>query len=191
MYIQGVKLWPPAHPANKDCKLTDWTEEGLAYYEEHKNDNPPVELTPGVHWVVIEPEDNPRRKDYITYPAYLTASSSFKHEWVMFLQARPFVPQPAGAPMPDKEHTVEERARILSVSLRPWVLSRCDVSTHVPHLTELNTVRHWKEITRDAVRKRSKKTPILPLRCSYREACYVVYHGSCFCHVTVTYLKCM
>ena len=59
MYIQVVKLWPPEHPATKDSKLTDWTDEGLAYYEEHKHDDPPVELTPGVHWMVIEPEDNP------------------------------------------------------------------------------------------------------------------------------------
>ena len=124
-----------------------------------------------MHWKVIEPERNIRRCDYLTYPCHNTASSSFRHEWVMVLQARPFVPQPGGAPMPTKSHTVEERTRILSVYLRPWVLSRYDVSTHVPHLTELNTVRQWKEITRAAVRKRCKTTPVTPQRCNL----YVIY----------------
>ena len=186
MYIRVVKLWPPEHPANKESKLTQWTEEGLAYYDAHKSDDPPVELTPGVHWKVIEPADNLPRNDYITYPSYGTAFNSFRHEWVMVLQARPFVPQPSGAPMPDKRHTVEERARILSVYLRPWVLSRCDISTHVPHLTELNTVRHWNEITRDVVRKRCKTTPVLLQRCSYREACYVLFHGNLLCYLIET-----
>ena len=176
MYVQVVKLWPPEHPANQALLLTQWTDEGLAFYEAHKADDPPAELTPGLHWHVIEPEAQvlARRRDYITYPSVPgTALDTFRHEWVMMLQARPFVPQPSGAPMPDKRHTPEERARILSLYLRPWVLPRCDVSTHVPHLTELNTVRHWNDITREAVRKRSKLTPVAPQSCSFREACYV------------------
>ena len=68
MYVQVLKLWPPEHPANKEKTLTEWTDEGLAYYEEHKNDDPPAELTPGEHWKVIEPERNLSHKDYITYP---------------------------------------------------------------------------------------------------------------------------
>ena len=178
MYVQVVKLWPPEHPANKEAELTRWTELGFAYFEEHKSDDPPVELIPGVHWKVIEPADNLRRKDYITYPSYGTAMDFFRHEWVMVLQARPFVPQPAGAPMPEKRHTNEERARLLSVYLRPWVLLGCDVSTHVPHLTELNTLRHWDTVTRSSVRKRCKTKPVLPQRCSYREAFYVLHYGN-------------
>ena len=55
--------------------------------------------------------------------------------------------------------------------------ARCDASTHVPHLTELNTVRQWDQITRDAVRKRCKTTPVLPQRCSYREALKTYLRG--------------
>jgi len=175
MCIQVIKLWPPEHPANLASRLTRWTDEGLAFYEAHKADDPPAELTPGLHWKVIEPEEQVWRRDYITYPSVPgTALDTFRHEWVMMRQARPFVPQPSGAPMPDKRHTAEERARILSVYLRPWVLCRCDVSTHVPHLTELNTVRQWNAITRDAVRKRSKLPPVSPQSCSFREACYII-----------------
>ena len=170
MFVQVVKLWPPEHPANKEVTLTQWTDAGLAYYEEHKSDDPPAELTPGLHWKVIEPRDNIHRKNYITYPSEGTALQYFRHEWVMMLQARPFVPQPSGTPMPDKKHTVEERARLLSVYLRPWVLFRCHASTHVPHLTELNTVRHWNQIMRDAVRKRCKTTQVTPQRISYRDS---------------------
>ena len=178
MFVQVVKLWPPEHAANKEATFTEWTEEGLTYFEAHKADDPPAELTPGLHWKVIEPANNFHRRDYITYPSYGSFLDSFRHEWIMVLQARPFVPQPSGAPMPDKRHTVEERARLLSVYLRPWTLLRCDASTHVPHLTELNTMRQWDRITRDALRKRCKTTPLLPERCSYREAYYMVYVGN-------------
>jgi len=170
MFVHVVKLWPPEHLANKETALTEWTEEGLAYFEAHKADDPPVELTPGLHWKVIEPENNLHRKDYITYPSYGTILDYFRHEWIMVLQARPHVPRPSGAPMPEKRHSVEERARILSVYLRPWVLLRCDVSAHVPYLTQLNTVRLWNQNVRDAVRKRCKTTPVLPEGCSYRDA---------------------
>ena len=132
MFVQIVKLWPPEHLANKEANLTEWTEEGFAYFEAHKSDDPPAELTPGLHWRVIEPAKNLHRQDYITYPAYGTFFEFFRHEWVMVLQARPFVPQPSGAPMPDKRHSVEERARLLSVYLRPWTLLRCDVLAQLP-----------------------------------------------------------
>ena len=97
----------------------------------------------------------------------------------MVLQARPFVPQPSGAPMPEKRHTIEERCRILSVYLRPWVLLKCDGSPNVPHLLELNTVRNWNEELNEMDRKFKlcKKTPHVPKRWSYREALYVVVMG--------------
>jgi len=170
MFVQVVKLWPPAHPANTEAALTQWTDEGFAFYEAHKADDPPAELTPGLHWTVIEPENNLRRKDYVTYPSEGTLLQFFRHEWVMVLQERPHVPEPAGTPMPEKRHTVEERARLLSVYLRPWVLLRCHVTTHVPYLTDLNTVREWGTTMRDSVRKRAKTTPTLPPRCSWRHS---------------------
>ena len=173
MFVQVVKLWPPEHPSNKENTFTEWTVEGEAYYEAHKADDPPAELTPGLHWRVIEPERNTCRQDYITYPSYGSFLETFRHEWIMVLQARPFVPQPSGAPMPEKRHTAEERARLLSVYLRPWTLLKCDVSSHVPHLTELNTLRQWNQITRDACRKRRKTTPVVPERTSYRQAVHM------------------
>ena len=178
MFVQVIKLWPPAHPANLDAPLTEWTDEGLAFYEAHKADEDPVELTPGLHWKVVEPSIYSHRRDYITYPSEGTTLEHFRHKWVMQLQQRPFVPQPSGTPMPEKRHTVEERARLLSVYLRPWVLLRCHVSTHVPYLTDLNTKREWNTTMRDSVRKRQKTTPVLPPHCSWRHSWkeYVRHH---------------
>ena len=56
------------------------------------------------------------------------------------------------------------------------------MTSHVPHLTELNTVRQWNEIIRPAVRKRCKTKPLLPQRCSYREAYYVLIARSLSVH---------
>ena len=172
MYIRIVKLWPPKHPANQDPVLTEWTDEGLAYYEAHKDDEPSVELTPGVHWKVIEPEVNLPYRDYITYPDY-PELKSFRHEWIMVLQARPFVPQPSGAPMPEKRHTSEERSRILNLYLRPWVLEIAYKSAHVPLITELNTVHNYSQITQKQGKRHCKTASVLVKHCSYRQALYV------------------
>ncbi len=100
MFFSVEKLWPPAHPANEDQPMMQWTDEGLVFYEEHKNDDPPVELTPGVPWTVIEPECNLWCNGYLTYPRDNPSLQTFRHEWVMVRQAQPFVPRPQGTPFP-------------------------------------------------------------------------------------------
>ena len=40
--------------------------------------------------------------------------------------------------MPDREPQEEDRARLFSVFLRPWVLERGDASVSVPHITDLD-----------------------------------------------------
>ena len=42
--------------------------------------------------------------------------------------------------MPDRARNQEERAKLYSVYLRPWVLEHDDASAAVPHITELNLV---------------------------------------------------
>ena len=155
----------------------------MAYYEAHKDDEPAVELTPGLHWKVIEPEVNLFQRDYITYPN-TPDLIEFRHEWIMVLQARPFVPQPSGAPMPEKHHTPEERSRILNLYLRPWVLFKkdktSDASAHVLLLTELNTVHNYSQITQKQGKRQCKMPSVLMKHCSYRQALYVV-HGNLAC----------
>ena len=67
-------------------------------------------------------------------------SGRLRHEWILRRVFRPFVPQPDGTPMPDRAKNQEERAKLYSVYLRPWVLERNDASAAVPHITELNLV---------------------------------------------------
>ena len=88
----------------------------------------------------------------------------------MVRTSRPFVPQPQGTPFPDKHHSTEERARILNVYLRPWVLSQADVCAHVPHLTDLNSVRIWTLPMSGPKRRRCKSAPLEIDRCSHRAA---------------------
>ena len=42
--------------------------------------------------------------------------------------------------MPDRARNQEERAKLYSIYLRPWVLEHDDASSAVPHITELDLV---------------------------------------------------
>ena len=94
----------------------------MAFYEAHRDEQPPVALEPGVHYRVrtlgFIPTD-----EYYVYPDAPTLHR-FRHEWVLKRRERPVAPAPAAAPMPNFKRSKEENARIFSVYLRPWVLSR-------------------------------------------------------------------
>ena len=62
----------------------------------------------------------------------------FRHQWVLVRNERQMVPSPRKTPLPSKYHNGDEAARLLSLYLRPWVLSHRHVSDHVPHLSELD-----------------------------------------------------
>ena len=53
---------------------------------------------------------------------------------------RPHVPQPGGTPLPATHLSEEERGRICSVYLRPWVLSTEYASAHVPLLADIDVL---------------------------------------------------
>ena len=48
------------------------------------------------------------------------------------------VPSPTGTPMPDKESVPDNRARLYSVYMRPWVLDKTMATPEVPHITDLD-----------------------------------------------------
>jgi hypothetical protein len=93
---------------------------------------------PGVHYHVIEELNN--HPDYVVFPDIPVLRNVFRHAWVLRRSSRPFVPQPDGAPMPDRAKTIEDRSRLFSIYLRPWVLERSHVCKHVPHITCLDVV---------------------------------------------------
>ena len=120
MWWRPVRLWPPCHP--QCAGRTEWTDEGFAHYEAHKNDEAPVPLEPGKHYILRSmgaiPDD-----EYYAYPDAPNLQR-FRHEWVLKRRERPVTPAPSAAPMPNFKRSKEESARIWSVYLRPWVLSR-------------------------------------------------------------------
>ena len=53
-------------------------------------------------------------------------------------QCQALLPQSEGTPMPTQRFSAEERGRMLSLYLRPWVLHRKYASPHVPHIADLD-----------------------------------------------------
>ena len=133
MWWYPVRLWPPCHP---HCGgKTVWTDEGKRFYELHRDTDPPVALEPGQHYVVLAhgaPGDH-----YYVYPDE-PLLHRFRLEWVLRRHERPMVPSPAATPLPNFKRSKEENARIFSTYLRPWVLSRQQASSLVPHLADLD-----------------------------------------------------
>ena len=120
MRWRPVRLWLPCHP---DCAgRTEWTDEGLEFYEAHKDEQPPVALELSVHYKVRTLSFIPG-DEYYVHPDAPTLHR-FRHEWVLKRRARPVAPAPASAPMPGFKRSKKENARIFSVYLRPWMLSR-------------------------------------------------------------------
>ena len=63
--------------------------------------------------------------------------SHLRHKLVMMRAHTPYVPAPASCPMPDRAGSEEEKSRLFSLYLRPWVLDHHAASRHVPHLARL------------------------------------------------------
>ena len=168
MHWTAEKLWPPAHSLNWERPVTKWTDVGHAFYLAHRSDDPAPELIPGEHWTVIEPQENPARCDYITFPDR-PRLATFRHEWVLVRNHRPMVPAPHGTPLPDKRHGSEERARLYNIYLRPWVLDYQDASAHVPHLMYINCIPDWSNSTwLNNCNKRRKVQSTTPEEKAYR-----------------------
>ena len=114
---------------------TRWTKKNAAR-ELANSEKPPGEKLPavaGVHYVVIEPESDA----YVTFKN-LPATAELRHRAVLVRNDRPKVPAPERSPMPSANKSEEERCRIFSVYLRPWVLDRNFASPHVPHIVDLD-----------------------------------------------------
>ena len=160
-------LKPPSSYA-KDPKTT-WTEAGLAYRQILKQDKQAPPPKPGEHYIVIE-SSNPEK--YISYPQ-TTETTLMRDTVVMVRRPRPFVPRPNATPLPTTHLSAEERCRIFSVYLRPWVLSREYASAHVPHLQDIDIlVSEVLASQRDLNQKTLKKK-----RLRYKQSDFA-YHAS-------------
>ena len=127
----------PSSYRNKGEELkTKWTAEGLKYMADISDDPSAPAPEPGLHYTVVDPGPN---GSYVPFPDN-EATSNLRHRFVLVRRSRPVVPQPEATPLPKARMAADERARILSVYLRPWVLDRSHSSPHVPHLADLDVV---------------------------------------------------
>ena len=74
---------------------------------------------------------------YLSFPA-IPACDKLRHSVIMVKRQIPRVPQPVSTPLPTMHLSEEERGRIFSVYLRPWVLSDEHTSAHVPLLANID-----------------------------------------------------
>ena len=65
----------------------------------------------------------------------------FRHSWLLIRRQRPVIPCPQQTPLPNKRMSKSNRAKIFSVYLRPWTLSRVFADSTVPHLADLDGLR--------------------------------------------------
>ena len=99
-----------------------------------KEDKKAPAPTPGEHYVVVECTDPTK---YLSFPQS-RETELLRHNAVMVRNKRPHVPQPSGTPLPTTQLPEEERGRIFSVYLRPWVLNSEYASAHVPLLADID-----------------------------------------------------
>ena len=104
---------------------------------------------------------------YISYPAR-DETEILRHHFVMVRRKIPYVPRPDGTPLPTSSLDKEERGRIFSAYLRPWVLHADDATPHVPLLEDLDVlVSDVLEVFRSVANENSK--PFVRRRLRYKQ----------------------
>ena len=136
------KLWeqqllktPAQYTRAKETPRTEWTEAGAKYFAAMLQDPHMPQAKPGVHYRVIESPTSA----YRTFPDE-PATSLVRHTYVLVRRSRPCVPEPSGTPPLKRFMSAEDKSRLLSVYLRPWVLHRRHATAHVPHVADLDIV---------------------------------------------------
>ena len=128
MFWEVERVGTPKQYAQDEMPVSVWTGVEVL---------PGTQAEAGKHYVIddVGLRDHP---DYIALPD-IPAMQQMRHEWVLRRANRPYVPHPDSTPMPDHAGTPEDKAKLYSVYLRPWVLDKELASTAVPHITELNS----------------------------------------------------
>ena len=141
----------PLHaPLDKEYALTRWiplmtretASELIARGEE---------VVPGTHYEVNESTSMPGELaaeccDAAQYAVYgsddrIPHLQRFRSLWILRRRDRPVVPVLRG-PMPHRGvKSREQRARLLSLYLRPWVMQHAQATIYVPHIRNLDEVR--------------------------------------------------
>ena len=138
---------------------TEWTAAGVQHCAKDKGDKTKEAPKAGEHYKVRETKCD----KYVTFPD-APSTAQLRDHYVLVRNKRPLIPAPTSTPMPKSQKTVEERCRILSVYLRPWVLDRSYASEHVPHLVDLHKVISTVLANKPKTRATSKRAQIADSR---------------------------
>ena len=90
------------HSESMRVCMSEWTEEGFAYYAAMREANAPVVPTAGKHYVVKE---HPA-KAWLTLPA-LPELKTLPHRWVLVRRPKPMVPVFRKLKLPSARHSSE------------------------------------------------------------------------------------
>ena len=149
-FVAHWTVLPLHSPLDKEYTLTRWippmmreaASELVARGEE---------LVPGTHYEVNESTSMPGElaaecSDAAEYAVYgsderILHLQRFRSQWILRRRGRPVVPVLRG-PMPHRGvKRREQRAPLLSVYLRPWVMQHAHATIYVPHIRNLHEVR--------------------------------------------------
>ena len=74
---------------------------------------------------------------YVFDGAVPTNYTSFQKSWILLRRLRPMVPCPENTPLPSRRISKDARAKLFSIYLRPWTLSKKMATAEVPFLLDL------------------------------------------------------
>jgi len=131
-----TQYWKPVRVKSprKGYVITRWAQDA-------DKDNP----VPGHDFVFTDMVL--KHPDVVTFEAIAEVQNfeTFRHMWMLLRRTRPVIPCPENTPLPSRKCTKEQRAKLLSVYLRPWTLVRQHASVHVPFLKDLRLTRvEWE-----------------------------------------------
>ena len=102
---------------------------------------------------------------YLIFPL-LEGDMQLREHWYMRRRIRPMVPAPSSTPMPDKQADADEKAKLYSLYLRPWVLDKRWATREVPFIADLDVLQ---QAAPPRTRVRQKTSPTVVTR-SFSEA---------------------
>ena len=131
---------PSAH-----YEFSKWTSQGKQKIKE--SDGQKLRLEPYEDYVLDEDMINTDSLVFVYPPskelfvgAVPDKYERFRNSWLLIRRQHPMIPCPQQTPLPSKRMSKWNRAKIFSVYLRPWTLSKKISTLVVPYLADLDKV---------------------------------------------------
>ena len=137
--VPDTPWWKPHRLRNpsKNYSLTVWSDDW-----DPKSEQRPIAgrdfflnencIRGNPHWLCF-----PDRKCFRSNSDY----QSLRHSWILVERTYPMVPCAENTPLPNRKQSKQQRAKILSVYLRPWALIAAEATDEKPYIADLDEVR--------------------------------------------------